>query len=114
MALNVYYLDDEVDLLDTFKDTFDSGEYAVTTFSDPAQFIAAVKSAPPDLIFLDYRMPGTSGDEVAKQIDRSIPRVFISGELDLKPVGPYIKMLLKPCKNDDIEAILTAHLKLKK
>jgi DNA-binding NtrC family response regulator len=104
--LKVYYLDDEKDLLELFVDTFSTENYKISTFSEPAAFIAAVKHSPPDLVFLDYRLPGCTGDDMAKIIKPEIKKVLISGELDVQPREKFLAVIRKPCKPEEIQAIL--------
>ena len=75
MPLKVYYLDDEKDLCEMFVDYFSNKDVEVTTFTDPLKAIAHSLNHPPDLIFVDYRLPGTTGDEVAKSLGASVPNV---------------------------------------
>ena len=67
-----------------FADYFSSEDVAVTTFTDPAKVVANCHSNPPDMIFVDYRLPGTTGDEVVKSIAASIPKYLITGAINVK------------------------------
>jgi len=42
-----------------------------------AEALQRVSQAPPDLIVMDYRMPGLNGLDVAKQISHSFPKIPI-------------------------------------
>jgi CheY-like chemotaxis protein len=102
MSLKVYYLDDEPALLEIFSDTFSSEEIQITTFSDPKEAIAAIKSSPPDLLFLDFRLPNTTGVAIAQQLDPNIPKALISGDLSLKPEVPFDAVFEKPIKISEV------------
>ncbi|WP_397602067.1 hypothetical protein [Silvanigrella sp.] len=59
MAIKIYFLDDETDILEIFKDTFSSNEFIITTFSNPTDLIEASKIDKPDLYFLDNKLPNS-------------------------------------------------------
>ncbi len=75
----IYFLDDEVPMLNLFAEHFSGPQVQVKTFSDPFLAIEEIKREPPDLLFLDYRMPGLNGEEVAMRIDPRIPKALITG-----------------------------------
>jgi DNA-binding response OmpR family regulator len=80
MPLKVYYLDDEPDLCANFTDHFECEEIQVTTFLDAEKAISAVKDNPPDIFFIDYRLPGINGEEVAWITSDKIPKYLVTGE----------------------------------
>jgi FixJ family two-component response regulator len=108
MLFSIYYLDDEVELLDIFIDVFAAKDREIKAFSDPIEFINAVKMKPPNLIFLDFRLPRTTGDEVASKIDFSIPKVLITGDIDVNVKSNFISILGKPIKFDLVEALISS------
>jgi CheY-like chemotaxis protein len=59
-------------------------DWVVRTAADANIAIAAIKESAPDLIFLDIRLPGVSGAELARRLrsDRgtaAIPIVYLTG-----------------------------------
>lgn len=106
MSLKIIYLDDEVSLLELFSDLFSSDDIKIHTFSSPQDAIAHAKAQPPDLFFMDYRLPGTNGDEVSLEIDPSVPRVLITGDLFTDLKVPYFSVLPKPFDPEDIRKII--------
>ena len=94
MPLNIVYIDDESGLCEMFEDNFTSKDICVKTFLDPEKALLAIANDPPDLVFLDFRLPGTTGDVVVTKIDRSIPVAMISGDLNVKPNELFVKKLL--------------------
>ena len=82
--LKVYYLDDEADLCEIFEDYYASENVEVTTFTDPKAAVAAIKSTPPDLFFIDYRLEESNGDDVARETDAAIPKFLITGDQNVK------------------------------
>jgi CheY-like chemotaxis protein len=114
VALKVYYLDDEVDLLELFQDMFSSADVEITTFSDPELAIKTSAEIPPDLIFLDYRLPNTTGVKVALRLDPSIPKVLVTGELNSDDEFKFNSVILKPYRASEVRQTLESYLKLTK
>src|SRR4051812_18643808 len=79
--LKVLYLDDEPDICDVFSELYSNEKVSVRTFTQPTMAIEFAKSNPPDIIFLDYRLPSTNGDLVALAMDSRIPKCLISGDI---------------------------------
>jgi DNA-binding NtrC family response regulator len=113
MALKVFYLDDEIDLCEIFFETFDSPEIEVKVFSEPSQILEAVQSNPPDVIFLDYRLPNTTGDLVALKMNNAIPKYLMTGELDVVTVAKFEAILTKANYVNDIQRVLNQKLQNK-
>lgn len=113
MPLNVFYLDDEPDLGETFCDLFSSSEIRVKTFTCPKEMIAAAKSNPPDIFFLDYRLPGMTGDQVALELDSSIPKFLLTGDISVSASYPFQEIFAKPYDFAVIEKIMLQFLRLK-
>lgn len=107
MPHNIYYLDDEPDLLEMFVDLYSSDEICITIFSDPNEALAAVKKNPPDMIFLDYRLPNTTGDAVAQKIDPKIPKILITGDDSVKCETKFITTFQKPYRVESIRDFIT-------
>lgn len=110
MPIDVYYLDDEEMLCELFCDYFESAQIKITTFVDPQKAIKACKSRPPNLMFIDYRLPGTTGDQVATNIDVSIPKFLVTGDLTCKPSYEFLKIISKPYKFDEIQELINEFL----
>ncbi len=113
MQLNIYYLDDEEALCEIFVDYFASKEVNVTTFIDPKVAIDAIKKSPPDILFIDYRLPSTTGDELAKRMAADIPKYLITGDIGVKTEYKFKAVFNKPYKPEDIQQILDGFLKIK-
>lgn len=109
MAVRVYYLDDEVYLCDLFKRYFQDKGFSVSTFTDAQAAISACQSSPPDIIFIDYRLTGVTGLTVAQMIDKHIPKVLVTGELDPPDGNDFLKVISKPYLLKDILGLLQSH-----
>lgn len=106
MRLKVFYLDDEPLLLEVFSDLFASEEIEIRTFSDPAKALDAVRESPPDLIVLDHRLPGTTGDRIAAQMDPKIPKILVTGDLEVACGSSFVAKFYKPFELDEIRKFL--------
>ena len=114
MPLEIVYLDDEIGLCETFTDNLSSKEVAIKTFVSPDEAVKYIAANPPDLIFLDYRLPNTSGFEVALRIKGQMPMALISGHLSLKLQPPFVKIFPKPFDFAEMEAFIQSYVDLKK
>jgi hypothetical protein len=61
------------------------------------------------MFFVDYRLSGTTGDNVAQSIDQNIPMYLISGELSPVTVHKFVKVISKPYDHDDIFEIFASY-----
>jgi two-component system, OmpR family, response regulator ChvI len=119
---NILLIDDEEDILYTFKQGLASEGYNVEAFVDPMEAFAHFVNVNPshyNLAILDIRMPGLNGLQLyyrLKAINRNIKILFVSAldavpELisilpDVKTTNDFIK---KPVALDDfISAVRTA------
>ena len=114
MKLNVLFLDDEVPLCEIFIDFFSSPEVNITVFSDPQLAIDYSLKNELDLIFLDYRLPSTNGDQVALKMPPSVPKFLLTGEFELKSEYTFQKIFKKPFKAADISQIIDEFLEKKR
>ncbi len=106
MAIKVFYIEDEPELCELFVDFFATSDISIQVFQDPSQAIKEAKINPPDIFFIDYRLPGIYGDEVALLLDPKIPKYLITGELSVDSKYAFTGIINKPYKNEDIEDIL--------
>lgn len=106
MLLKIYYLDDEPILCENFFETFSSPDISIETFQDAGSLIERCKNLEPDLIFIDYRLPGMNGDEVALKLNTKVPKVLVTGDLDVKTIYKFISILEKPAKDSEIISII--------
>ncbi len=116
----ILVLDDSVDYTRLVKLTLETvEEFEVKIESDPLKALEAAREFLPDVILLDYIMPGMNGDDFAGQLKsdpdlKETPIVFLTGSLE--PDSAEGKKafhdgicLTKPAAVDDIiDAIETA------
>jgi CheY-like chemotaxis protein len=113
MPLHIYYLDDEELLCENFVDYFASKDVVVTTFVDPKVALAAAKQSPPDMMFIDFRLPGTTGDEVAKALDPSLPKFLVTGDILVNTEYRFEKIFPKPYDEAAMAALIATYLAAK-
>ncbi|WP_448565268.1 response regulator [Thalassotalea ganghwensis] len=113
MIFNVVYLDDEQDLCEIFYEFLSNDETVVKTFTIPEDAINAINDTPPDLFFIDYRLPATTGDDVAKAVDKSIPKVLVTGDLSVQTDYMFDQKVAKPYQFSDIQQLIE-HFRAKK
>ena len=106
MPLNIFYIDDEKELLEVFSEMFSTNDVNIKTFTDPENALVEILKNPPDLIFLDYRLTNTTGDEVAKKINSNIPKVLLSGDLTVQLQSHFDACFDKPYNIEAIQAYI--------
>ncbi len=106
VALKVVYLDDEPDLCEAFKDIFSSDSIQITTFCEPEALIRAYSPSAFDMIFVDYRLPNSSGDSVAKKLNPQCPVYLVTGEMSVNTDFKFTEVLSKPYDIEKIQNIL--------
>jgi len=110
MSINVYYLDDEETLCEIFSEMLGSSEVKVTTFVQASDAIECCKNNPPDLFFIDYRLPGTTGDLVAFEIAERIPKVLVTGDLSFDSSYKFQNVISKPCDFEKVKKLIETYL----
>lgn len=110
MPLKIYYLDDEEALCENFRDYFSSKDAVVTTFVDPQIAIEAIRKDPPDLFFIDYRLPGATGDEVARAVDPKLPKFLITGDISVRTEYEFERVFSKPYDEAAIAELISAYI----
>ena len=102
MAIKIYFLDDETDILDIFKETFSSKDFIISTFNNPNDLIETSKVNKPDLFFLDNKIPHFTADIISKELDPNIPKAIITADVNYKFEMNYIAIFGKPYINEEI------------
>jgi CheY-like chemotaxis protein len=112
----VLVIDDDADVRRFLVDSLEALGYEVEAAADGLDGLAALDRAAPDLVVLDYAMPGMTGAEVAKAARArrpGLPIVFASGYSDTAAIeavlGAGAPVLRKPFGVDQLsEAISEA------
>ena len=114
-SASVLVIDDDPDVRGFIVATLKEQGYRVTEAADGEQGLAEMKRTP-DLVVLDFIMPGLSGAEVATRILAESPRqpiLFVSGYSEteaVKRVAPDSAVLPKPFRADALQKAVRAAL----
>ena len=112
--LSVLVIDDDPDVRGFIVEALEEQGYTVREAADGHEGIAEVERETPDLIVLDFIMPGLSGADVARHLrDRNpdLPILFVSGysETDaVKRTAPDAPLLAKPFRADALQKAVRA------
>jgi len=68
MSKRILILDDNQDILDIVHETLTYEQFDVKSTGESADVIPLVEDFNPDLVILDYRVAGTNGGELCRQI----------------------------------------------
>jgi len=72
MDKHVLLVEDEVNILEAMRFLLTREGWKVGTHSDGATAVSAIRAARPDLVVLDYMLPGKSGIEILTEL-RALP-----------------------------------------
>ncbi|HEY0164755.1 MAG TPA: response regulator, partial [Sphingomicrobium sp.] len=113
---SVLVIDDDPDVRAFIVASLDEQGYRVREASDGRKGLKAFRDERPDLVILDFIMPGLSGAEVAKKILREVPGqpiLFVSGYSETEAVrqaAPDAPLLTKPFRADALDKAVRAGL----
>lgn len=109
--INVLYIDDEMDNLNSFKATF-RRNFNITTTESTDDAFKILESETIHVILSDQRMPKMTGIEFFEKMQDIFPnpiRILITGYTDINAVidainrGQVYKYLTKPWVEDDVK-----------
>ena len=107
-------IDDDPDVRGFIVEALEEQGYMVREAADGREGIAEAERETPDLIVLDFIMPGLSGAEVARHLRDSnpdLPILFVSGysETDaVKSTAPDAPLLAKPFRAEALQKAVRA------
>ena len=113
---SVLVIDDDPDVRGFIVSTLTEQGYSVVEASGGEQGLASFAKQKPDLVIVDFIMPGLSGAEVASRILTNRPKqriLFVSGYSEteaVKRVAPESPLLAKPFRADALEKAVRAAL----
>ncbi|MFN3944236.1 MAG: PAS domain-containing protein [Allosphingosinicella sp.] len=117
-AATVLVVDDDSDVRRFLADSLGDLGYRVEEAEDGPSALTRIEGGAPDLLLVDYAMPGMTGAEVAdraRSLRPDLPVLFASGYSDTaaieKAVGPSATVLRKPFRIDELEEAVAAALK---
>ena len=113
----VLVIDDDLGVQRLISDMLGAMGYAVATAGDGPEALEALDDVSPDVVLLDFAMPGMDGAEVAKAVRArrpDLPIVFASGHANTAAmnaaVGSAAPRLHKPFKMSELATVLAATL----
>ena len=116
-AKKVLVVDDDPDVRLFLTASLETLGFQVTAAEDAQQGLSMLEEVDPDLLLLDFAMPGMTGAQMAEVVRRrrpTLPIIFASGysETDAieKAVGPSAVLLRKPFGVADLETVLRSTL----
>jgi len=104
--ISVLVIDDDPDVRGFIVASLEEQGYRVREASDGREGLKALEREIPDLVVLDFIMPGLSGADVARQIRSRHPQqpiLFVSGYSEteaVKRTAPEAPLLAKPFRAD--------------
>jgi PAS domain S-box-containing protein len=115
-AERILVIDDDPDVRAFISEALAEQGYSVREAGDGKSGLSAFTADPPDLVVLDFIMPGLSGADVASRILAKRPQqsiLFVSGysETDsIRRIAPNAPLLTKPFRAETLEKAVRAAL----
>jgi len=106
---SILVIDDDPDVRDFIVTTLEEQGYRVRQASDGERGLKEAARAKPDLVILDFVMPGLSGSEVANRLLAKRPDqpiLFVSGYSEteaVRGVAPNVPLLAKPFRAEALD-----------
>jgi PAS domain S-box-containing protein len=112
-AASVLVVDDDADVRRFLHDSLEALGYKVRLAADGRAGLDALAAARPDVVLLDYAMPGMNGAEMfraAQERQPGVPIIFASGYANTAAVegvaGAKTPILKKPFRIDELQAAI--------
>ncbi|MBU2573511.1 MAG: response regulator [Elusimicrobia bacterium] len=109
MATKILTVDDDSGTRGFYKFVLESAGFIVETAVDAASAVTACEAFNPDMLLLDWDMPGGGGkvvmEKIWKLLDKKIPVLFITGlpdKVDVDLLAGRISVLTKPVNIDTL------------
>jgi CheY-like chemotaxis protein len=117
-SATILVIDDDDDVRRMLTETLAMLGHRVMEAADGAAGLRLLARARPDILIVDFAMPGMNGAEVARQARASHPDLtilFASGYADTDAIeqaaGPGAPVLRKPFRIDELQALLAELLR---
>ena len=116
-AARIMVVDDDADVRIFLADILADLGHRVDTLDGAEAALAALAGGAPDLVLIDFAMPGMNGAELAREarlLHPGLPIVFVTGfaESDQleSALGSDVPVLRKPFGIDELAAVVAAYL----
>jgi len=110
MPIKIIYLDDEEALCKIFSQYYGSDQVNIKTFVDANEAIKFCQVNPPDLFFIDYRLSGITGDDVAFAVEESIPKILVTGDISFTSKYNFHQVISKPFDFNKVQKLINHYL----
>ena len=116
----ILLVDDEPDIIFTFKKGLEANGFVVDAFKDPLLALSNFKPGMYDLLLLDVKMPQINGFELYERItkiDSEVKACFITAHEvyyeSLREIFPTMDLdcYVKPIQIDDLVKLINQHIK---
>jgi len=112
-AARILIVDDDADVRAFVADTLESFGHDVTACADGETALARLAEANPDLVLIDFTMPGMNGAELASALrtrQPGLPMAFVTGYAETEQLeaalGPDVPVLRKPFGVADLATLV--------
>lgn len=117
----ILYVDDEEDVRRTVKDILTKEGYEVIVAKDGIEALSLVTKDKPDLVILDFLMPGLNGTEVCQSLKKdsltkSIPVIMVTAypnEKEKSLSAGAVDFMTKPVDKVDLLLRIKSALKVR-
>jgi len=106
---NILIVDDEIDLLETLGDIFESKGYNVTMVEDGNKALELLRKKYFDIILMDLKMPGISGVESFKEVKNLHPSAAI-----IMMTAGSVREEIKEAMGSGVDAVVDKPFNVKK
>ena len=115
MSTKILIVDDDPDICHFFQKILTEMGYEVDTASGARESLTQIRRDPPDVLFLDVKMPKMDGLECLRRIrkiKRKLPIVMITGYGDLKSAQEAMRLgadeyISKPFDLEEIRRLVS-------
>ncbi|TSJ41011.1 response regulator [Mucilaginibacter corticis] len=115
---HILIVDDHEDILELIRDILEPEGYRVTTLSAVDDILKTVRDLSPDLVLLDFLLPGINGGEFCAQLKKDpltshTPVIFLSAHsrvLDSLGHYGYDDFIAKPFAIDQLLQTVKKHI----
>ena len=114
----VLVVDDDDDVRATIRQMLETLGYSAVEAEDGPAALTQLAAMRPDVVILDFAMPGMNGAELAREVDRihpGVPVIFASGFSEVRAVqaavGADVPLLHKPFQLAEMAELVAQKLK---
>jgi FixJ family two-component response regulator len=111
--MKVIYVDDDLDLLEVFKENMEFFNIKIDTFISPLEILEQHEKIQPDILITDFRMAKMTGVELARKLPPNLPKVLLTADFEVETDGLFLKIFNKPLNYEEMSIFLEDFRKAK-